>query len=215
MEESTSTIICITLSGGFQDAYSYFARGKVFSNAQTGNIVLMASHLASGDLLGVIRYLMPLIFFCVGVFAAEQFEGRYVHSKNFHWRQKVLLFETVLLILSGFLPESWNIFVTSMLSFACAMQVQAFRKWNGNAYASTMCIGNMRNSMSFLSSYTRTKNKKDLHTALWYFTVNAIFFCGAGLGYLCVQLFALHAIWVSCAFLLLGMIFLWNFNTSK
>ena len=30
----------LALSGGFQDAYSFLARGHVFANAQTGNIVL-------------------------------------------------------------------------------------------------------------------------------------------------------------------------------
>ena len=32
----------LALSGGFQDAYTYNVRDKVFSNAQTGNVVLMS-----------------------------------------------------------------------------------------------------------------------------------------------------------------------------
>lgn len=32
----------LALSGGFQDAYTYNARDEVFSNAQTGNVVLMS-----------------------------------------------------------------------------------------------------------------------------------------------------------------------------
>ena len=43
MSEAVSTGIFLTLSGGFQDAYTYYCRGKVFANAQTGNIVLMGS----------------------------------------------------------------------------------------------------------------------------------------------------------------------------
>ena len=35
----------LALSGGYQDAYTYFARDGVFSNAQTGNVVLMSQHL--------------------------------------------------------------------------------------------------------------------------------------------------------------------------
>jgi uncharacterized membrane protein YoaK (UPF0700 family) len=34
--------VFFTLAGGFMDAYSYLARGHVFANAQTGNIVLFA-----------------------------------------------------------------------------------------------------------------------------------------------------------------------------
>ena len=32
-------VALLTLSGGLQDAYTYLRRGKVFANAQTGNIV--------------------------------------------------------------------------------------------------------------------------------------------------------------------------------
>ena len=49
MSESLALGIVLTLAGGFQDAYSYNCRGKVFANAQTGNIVLMGSHLASRE----------------------------------------------------------------------------------------------------------------------------------------------------------------------
>ena len=43
--------VFIILSGGFQDAYTYFSRGKVFANAQTGNIVLTGTgaELAASD----------------------------------------------------------------------------------------------------------------------------------------------------------------------
>ena len=39
----------LAMSGGFQDAYTYNARDEVFSNAQTGNVVLMSQHLMMGD----------------------------------------------------------------------------------------------------------------------------------------------------------------------
>ena len=44
------------------------------------------------------------------------------------------------------------------VSFACAMQVQAFRKINGYPYASTMCIGNLRSGVEAFSAYLRTKD---------------------------------------------------------
>ena len=39
----------LALSGGFQDAYTYNVRNGVFSNAQTGNVVLMSQHLMEGN----------------------------------------------------------------------------------------------------------------------------------------------------------------------
>jgi len=214
MSESLLTISCITLSGGFQDAYTYFARGKVFANAQTGNIVLMASHFFDLDLFGGLKYLVPLLFFALGVFTAEQIEGSHKQRKDIHWRQLVLIPEILLLLISGFLSEDFNLLANAMISFACAMQVQAFRKWNGNAYASTMCIGNLRSGMANLSAYTRTHDRNDLHKSAYYFLVIFIFFLGAGIGYLAVKQFALHAIWFSCAALVIAAGCMWNLNTK-
>ena len=45
MSEAFSTMVFLTLSGGLQDAYTYLARGQVFANAQTGNIVLLSVNL--------------------------------------------------------------------------------------------------------------------------------------------------------------------------
>ena len=48
MSEAFITSIFLALSGGFQDAYTYFTRDEVFSNAQTGNVVLMSTNLMIG-----------------------------------------------------------------------------------------------------------------------------------------------------------------------
>ena len=60
MSEAVSTGIFLTLSGGFQDAYTYYCRGGVFANAQTGNIVLIGSHLASRGWGMAFRYIAPV-----------------------------------------------------------------------------------------------------------------------------------------------------------
>ena len=40
MSEAFITALFLSVSGGLQDVYTYLFRGKVFANAQTGNIVL-------------------------------------------------------------------------------------------------------------------------------------------------------------------------------
>lgn len=64
--------------------------------------------------------------------------------ERFHWRQLILLIEIALLFAVGFIPNNLDWLANMLVSFVCAMQVQSFRKVHGNAYASTMCIGNMR-----------------------------------------------------------------------
>ena len=46
--------------------------------------------------------------------------------------------------LVGFVPIQMNFLANAVVSFVCAMQIQAFKKVHGYAHASTMCIGNMR-----------------------------------------------------------------------
>ena len=51
MSEAFITALFLSVSGGLQDVYTYLYRGKVFANAQTGNIVLMAVKLFAGTAL--------------------------------------------------------------------------------------------------------------------------------------------------------------------
>ena len=60
----------LALSGGLQDAYTYNTRDEVFSNAQTGNVVLMSQHLMLGEWSDCVRYLVPVLAFALGVFIA-------------------------------------------------------------------------------------------------------------------------------------------------
>lgn len=198
MSEAFSTMVFLTLSGGLQDAYTYCVRGGVFANAQTGNIVLMSQRAFAGDLAGVLRYLIPLLAFALGVFAAEAVRRRCQGISRLHWRQLVALAEIVLLFAVGFLPPAADPLANALVSFTCAMQVQAFRKVNGSAYASTMCIGNLRSGVDALCAYWDTRDRTALRRSGRYFAVILIFALGAGLGGAVSQLWGRLAIWASC-----------------
>lgn len=192
----------LALSGGFQDAYTYFVRDGVFSNAQTGNVVLMSQHLMVGEWMQGLRYLLPLIAFVLGVFCAERIQNRFQFAQKLHWRQGILVLEMIILFSVGFMPEAWNLIATSLVSFACAMQVQAFRKVNGYAYASTMCIGNLRSGTAAFFVYLREKRKENLKQAMYYFGIIAVFAIGAGIGGNLSLRFGMRTVWC-CDILLL------------
>lgn len=206
MSETLVLALIITFSGGLQDAYTYFARNHVFANAQTGNIVLMASKIFDGEFSDALRYLCPLIAFMIGIFVAEQIQGIYKEAKRLHWRQSVLLLEIVSLFLSGFFSEEQNLIANSLVSFSCAMQVQAFRSVHGYPYASTMCIGNMRAGVSALSHWARTKNHDSLIKGMHYFAIIIIFALGAVTGYGFLSIFGMKTIWISSTLLLVGFL---------
>ena len=201
MSESLLTASFIILSGGLQDAYTYLCRGKVFANAQTGNIVLFSAHLFEGEWALCASYLVPVLSFMAGVFVAECVHRRYRYMEKVHWRQLIIVAEIVLLFFVGFLPQSVNTPANALVSFVCAMQVQTFRKVRGHAYASTMCIGNMRSGTEALCVYFHTRDREVLHKALTYFGVIGLFAVGAGIGSVLTKAFAERAIWLSCVLL--------------
>lgn len=199
-------VALLTLSGGLQDAYTYFCRGHVFANAQTGNIVLLGQSLFSGSLSQAGRYLLPLLAFALGVAAAEYIRTR--PNRRLGWQQQVLLWEIALLAAVGFLPPSMDLAANALVSFSCAMQVQAFRRVEGFAFASTMCIGNLRGGTDALCAFLRTRDRQERKKAGLYFTVILLFALGAGAGSLILTPLGLRAIWLSCALLALSFVLL-------
>ena len=189
-------VALLTLSGGLQDTYTYLRRGRVFANAQTGNIVLLGQSLFDADWNRAARYLLPVLAFALGVAAAEWLRVRLPH-----WQRRVLLWEILLLFLVGFIPHSLDQLANALVSFSCAMQVQAFRQVEGFAFASTMCIGNLRSGMEALCAFLRTGNPQERKKARLYFFVILLFALGAETGSLAVELLDLPAIWLSCALL--------------
>ena len=182
MSEAFCTAMFLSLSGGLQDVYTYLFRGKVFANAQTGNIVLLSSNIMDGQWDRVLHYLVPLCAFALGVLVAEKMR-------------------IVMLFVVGFFPQEWNLMANALVSFACAMQVQTFRKVNGYAFASTMCIGNMRSGMDSLCSWVLNRNPAALKKSLYYWGIILLFALGAGLGSLALDLCGAKAIWFSCLLL--------------
>ena len=206
MSESLLTASFIILSGGLQDAYTYLCRGKVFANAQTGNIVLCSAYLFDGQWRHSARYLIPVLSFLLGIFAAECIHRHFKYTEKVHWRQMIILAEIALLFAVGFLPQEANTFANAVVSFVCAMQVQTFRKVNGYAFASTMCIGNIRSGMESLCVYGKTKDKEKLYKAGHYLGIIGMFAVGAAGGGHLILLLHERTIWVSCGLLFVGFL---------
>ena len=204
MSEAFCTAMFLSVSGGLQDVYTYLYRGKVFANAQTGNIVLCSVKLVEGDWSAVLHYLVPLCFFALGVFTAELLRQKFQQMQRLHWRQLVVLCEIVMLFVVGFFPQEWNLVANALVSFACAMQVQAFRKVNGYAFASTMCIGDLRSGVEAFCIWRKSHEPHAKDRMVRYFGIIFLFALGAGLGSKSAAQLGGRAIWISCCFLLVS-----------
>lgn len=202
--ESLRIGILLALAGGFLDAYTYLCRGKVFANAQTGNMVMLGISFLEGNTTNVIKYIIPIIAFAIGVLLAEIIRHSLLEHEKIHWRQVVLAIEIVLLIFVAFIP--YDYIANTLISLICAMQVESFRKFHGNAYATTMCTGNLRSGTEKLVIFIKNKDRKHLKIALQYYFIIFIFCFGAFIGGIFSRNIGRKAILISCIPLVLSLV---------
>lgn len=184
MSESFLIGTLLAIVGGFLDAYTYVARGGVFANAQTGNIVLMGMNLAEGQWLEAFSCFIPIFAFVCGVFVDEWIRKFFLPKPVIHWRQIVILSEMLLLFTVAFLPlgGKYDLVANVLVSFVCSLQAQSFRKIHGLPYATTMCTGNLRSGTEHLFRFTQDRNTAECKKAFDYYGVILFFICGAGIG---------------------------------
>ncbi len=199
----------LALVGGFLDGYTYISRGKVFANAQTGNMVLLGLRISEGKPLDALHYLLPIAAFAAGVLLAEWIKSHYSGNRAFHWRQLILAIEITLLFGIGFVPDGkLNPYVNVAVSFICALQVESFRTLHELTYSSTMCTGNLRSGTEQLFRFFKTRERAFLENSLHYFGIIIVFITGAVLGFLLTNALWERAIWIPGVLLLLALLLL-------
>ncbi len=179
--ESLELAVLLALSGGIMDAYSYLVRDHVFANAQTGNMLLFGVHLAAGRWIECLHYGVPVVCFAAGIALCHSIKI-VARERHLHWRQIALIAEILILGVVAAIPEGHSLWANCLTSFACGIQVQAFRKFHGRALATTMCIGNLRSGTQSIVSWFHEKDKKTLNTGLLSYFVIVMFVLGAVLG---------------------------------
>ena len=201
----------LAMAGGFLDAYTYLARGHVFANAQTGNIVLLGMNLAEGNFIEASYYLIPIMAFVVGIIITEAVKKKYKERTNVHWRQIVVAVEIMVLMSVALIPAGkWNMIANVLVSLVCSMQVQSFRKINGNVATTTMCTGNLRSGTEHMIRYSQTKERTLLNRGMQYYGIIIFFIIGAALGVWFTNGLATYAVLVCCILLsiALGIMFI-------
>lgn len=194
--ESIELAILLALSGGIMDAYSYLVRDHVFANAQTGNMLLFGVNLAAGDWIQCLHYAVPVVCFAAGIALCHTIKI-VATEEHLHWRQMALIIEAVLLVVVGFVPEGRSLYANGLTSFACGIQVQAFRKFHGRPLATTMCIGNLRSGTQALVTYASDRDQKQLRGGLLSFFVIMCFVFGAVIGNWAIPALGTRMIWMA------------------
>ena len=186
----------LTLVGGYLDAYTYFERGGVFANAQTGNIVKLGIALANGARDLYLRYLIPIVAFSVGLLTALAIK-EYLEARELRLvRRSVLAAEIVGLAVVGLIPlnEELDIVANSIVSFVAAMQYETFTTFRGEAIVTTMSTGNLKKCVDALFEGVVRRDTEKLLRSVLFFSIIVTFTTGAFVGTRCCDLMGRAAV---------------------
>ena len=147
--------------GGYLDAYTYFERGGVFANAQTGNIVKLGIALANGARDRYLLYLLPIGSFVLGLLVSLSIDCVLERRGVRLVRRTVLAIEALGLAVVGLMPlgEWWDTPANCIVSFLAAMQYETFTTFRGDAIVTTMSTGNLRKMVDSFFRGAMTHNR--------------------------------------------------------
>lgn len=214
VRERTALGLTVICAGGFMDAFSYLAHGKVFATGQTGNVVLLAINLAQLNWLGVARYLAPIIAFVSGVIASKHVLANVHDGDHFRMQRWVIIFEAVAFALIALLPPTVpDLIVNLAISFCAAVSFENFRTFGTkSAYASVFCTGNLRSfAETFYDGFIR-HDRHEMHRSLRYIALVASFSLGVVLGYFLIGALGHHAAFTISAIFLIASFFVGDYS---
>ena len=129
---------------------------------------------------------------------------RFRYNPGLHWRQIVIVLEFLVLWIIAFTPSGiYDDVVNSAVSFVCSMQVESFRRFNGSAYATTMCTGNLRSATEQLFYYNINRDREARKKSLQYYGIILFFILGAVIGTALTRAFLERSVLIVCLLLLM------------
>ncbi|MBQ7733974.1 MAG: DUF1275 domain-containing protein, partial [Synergistaceae bacterium] len=135
----------LTIAAGMMGLYTYNLRGGVFSNAQTGNIVMMSLAFGQGRLSEGLYYLVPFIAYILGTILSEILPEKVKEAHFVRWDTLLVGIEIFTLVLVGLMPLSWpDQVVQVIIGFLCSMQFNTFRQAEGVPMATTFLTNHVR-----------------------------------------------------------------------
>lgn len=143
-----------------------------------------------------LSHIPPIIAFIIGVFLAEAIKRNQTPIHYLDWKRKILLLETIVLFLIGFIPASApNVIVTATVSLVASIQVSSFRKLVDSQFNTTMSTGNLRSASQALFLAITQKDIDAAIRSIRYFAVIFSFCTGALLGGIITSQVGIKAIW--------------------
>jgi len=194
--------LLLTLTNGFMDAHTYYVRGGVFANVQTGNVIFFAIDMSERKVTAAMAHVWPIFAFLVGMVLAAHIKSGRVERLVPHPLRWTMAVQVVALAAIGFVPVTVaHNYVTVPIAFLAAMQMGLFRNIGDLAYLPVATTGNL---MRFVESgYDGFIDKQSASRRACgiYGTLIVGFAGGALIGAFASRAWGAHAIWLAAGIL--------------
>ncbi|MCV7298699.1 DUF1275 domain-containing protein [Mycobacterium barrassiae] len=208
--ERTRTLwfaLLLTMANGFLDAHTYLARGGVFANVQTANVIFFAIDSSEGKWSAALAHVWPLLAFITGMALASHIKSGRAERFVPHALRWTMAVQATALGIIGFIPASVpHSYVTVPISFLAAMQIGLFRNIGDLAYLPVATTGNLMRFME--SGYDAFVGKSDESRRAFsvYGALIVVFTAGAVTGSVATMAWGVHAIWLPAALLAVTLV---------
>jgi len=199
--------LLLTLTNGFMDAHTYFVRGGVFANVQTGNVIFFALDLSERRVTAAMAHLWPILAFMVGIAVAAQIKSGRAERHVAHPLRWAMTVQVLALVVIGFVPitVSHN-YVTIPIAFLAAVQMGLFRTIGDLAYLPVATTGNLMRFIEAGYEGFVDRTAASRRACGIYGTLIVGFAGGALVGAFASRAWGAHAIWLAAGFLAITLV---------
>jgi uncharacterized membrane protein YoaK (UPF0700 family) len=192
--------LLLTLTNGFMDAHTFYVRGGVFANVQTGNVIFFAIDASERKVEAAMAHVYPIVAFIVGILVAAHIKSGRAERAVTHPLRWAMGVQVVALVAIGFVPVTVpHNYVTVPIAFLAALQMGLFRNIGDLAYLPVATTGNLMRFVEsgydgFVEGQTASRRACGI-----YGTVILAFVGGALVGAFASRTWGPHAIWLAAA----------------
>jgi uncharacterized membrane protein YoaK (UPF0700 family) len=198
--------VTLTLANGFLDAHTYLARGGVFANVQTGNVIFFAINLFQKHWANSFSRLWPIFAFIAGVTLAAHIKSGRVETMVAHPLRWTMGIQAAVLAAFGFLPATVSAsFITVPISFLAGMQIGLFRRIGDLNYMPVATTGNIMRLVEAGYGGFVENDSGSRRAFRIYATLIGAFATGAIIGTVATREWGVHSIWIPAGCLAIAL----------
>ena len=199
--------LLLTLANGFMDAHTFFVRGGVFANVQTGNVIFFALDSSQREWAAAMAHVWPILAFIVGIGLAAYIKSGRVERIVPHPLRWAMAVQVVVLGVIGFIPTSVaHSFVTVPIAFLAAIQLGLFRNIGDLAYMPVATTGNLMRFVETGYDGLVEKRTGSRRACGIYGTLILAFAVGAVIGAVASRAWGAHAIWLAAGIIAVTLV---------